>query len=159
MITREIVVTVVGHPKPKGSLKCIGTRGGKGHVLIEDNKGTKPWRDTLAGWFRKVTQHADPGQAIGVEMTATLARPKGHYGTGRNAHLVKPSAPAHPVSHRSGDIDKILRLLLDALQDAKVLPDDCQVTEVLARKAYIGTEAPDALDHPGMRARIYPIPS
>lgn len=157
MIDREIRLTIAGHPKPKGSLKCIGARGRRGHVLIEDNKGTKPWRTEITRLARQATQSADVRQPIGVEMTATLARPKSHYGTGRNATTLKDNAPEHPVGHNTGDTDKLVRLFLDALQDAKVLPDDCIVVELTARKAYAGTAVPMALEYPGIRARIYPL--
>lgn len=162
VIESEIVVTVPGNPAPKGSLKCIGGRGGKGHVLIEDNKRTKPWREKLAWCVKRATRTADAGQPVGVEITSTIERPKAHYGTGRNADTLKGTAPAYPVGHNTGDVDKLARLVLDALQDAKVLPDDCQVIEVVSRKGYpqpdlIG-RVPDALPYPGVLLRIYPLP-
>jgi Holliday junction resolvase RusA-like endonuclease len=161
----ETRVVIPGHPAPKGSLKCIGGRGGKGHVLIEDNARTKPWRKTLATWAGRRLQPVQPQEPIGVEITFTLERPKSHYGTGRNAGVLRPGAPAFPVSHATGDVDKLLRLALDALQDAKVLPDDCQVIETTARKVYVSpapiddpwSVAYDALGHPGVVLRLYPI--
>lgn len=163
MLTTELIITIPGHPAPKGSLKCIGGHGGRGHVLIEDNPRTKIWRSTVAGWVTRswpARHNADKGQPLGAEVTFTLPRPKGHYGTGRNADQLKASAPAHPVSHTTGDVDKLLRLALDALQDTPVLPDDCAVTEVLARKAYIrhtDQEWGDVLGYPGIVIRLYPI--
>ena len=158
MITREIVVTLPGHPAPKGSLKCVG-QGGK-HSLIEDNKRTKPWRDKVATLVRSqlatVSEPADPHQAIDVELTLTLPRPPAHYGTGRNASKVKPSSPAHPTGHRAGDVDKLARTVLDALQDAGVVADDSQIVELLVRKCYPDAEVPDSLDYPGARIRITP---
>lgn len=159
-LTSEIVITLAGHPAPKGSMKCIG-RGGR-HQLIEDNKRTKPWRTKLAGWLKqRVNASAEPQQPVGVEVTFTLDRPRSHYGTGRNSSIVKPAAPAHPVSHRSGDVDKLLRLVLDALQDAGTLPDDSQVIEVATRKTYPSLRALDAdsdvLPWPGVRIRLYPL--
>lgn len=159
MIESEIVVTVPGQPAPKGSLKCIGARGGRGHVLIEDNKRTKPWRDKLAGACRRIKKPAVKGQPIGIETTLTLDRPTYHYGTGRNAKKLKDRyAAAAPVGHSTGDVDKLARLVLDALQDAKVLPDDCQVVELTVRKAYVdGNGVPDVLGFPGALLRIYPM--
>ena len=161
MLDQEITITIPGHPAPKGSLKCIGGRGGRGHVLIEDNTRTKDWRKIVAYWCQKKwppEQRADPGQPVGVEVTFTLPRPKGHYGTGRNAHTLKGSALTLPVGHSTGDVDKLLRLLLDALQDAGVLPDDCAVIETVARKTYVdGPElVPDSLGYPGVLIRVFP---
>lgn len=158
MLTTELTISIPGHPAPKGSLKCIGGRGR--HQLIEDNARSKPWRDVVAYWIRKSWhQHADPGQPLGVEVTFSLPRPKGHMGTGANAGHVKQSAPDHAVSHSTGDVDKLARLVLDAIQDTDVLPDDSAVIELTARKTYYADEQPDydVLGYPGVVIRLYPI--
>jgi Holliday junction resolvase RusA-like endonuclease len=161
MLTSAIRVVIPGDPAPKGSLKCIGGAKGKGHRLIEDNARTKPWRDKIATACRHRLEpyRAAKGQPICAEITFTLNRPKGHYGTGRNAGVLKTSAPAFPVSHSTGDTDKLLRLVLDALQDALVLPDDCAVVDVTSRKRFIadGSPDPDVLAHPGVVIRLYPV--
>lgn len=157
-LTTELVISIPGEPKPKGSLRCIG--GKNRHQLIEDNAKTKPWRDAIALWVRRSWHETvDPGQPVGVEATFSLPRPKGHYGTGRNAGHVKHSAPDHATSHSTGDVDKLARLVLDALQDTDVLPDDSQVVELQARKAYLADEHPegDVLHYPGVVIRLYPI--
>lgn len=142
MLRAELVLTLPGRPAPKGSLKCIG-RGGR-HQLIEDNARTKPWRQTIVTWARKATNHADPGQPVGVAVTITIERPKS-------------VSRVHATTRNTYDVDKLARLVLDALQDAKVLPDDAQVVELLARKAYIDGPLPDALPYPGALIRVYPI--
>jgi len=156
-LTREYAVRVFGSPAPKGSLKCIGARGKIRHVLIEDSTNTKPWRELIekAGRALPVTGLAGP---VGLEVTLTLPRPKSHYGTGRNAAVLKASSPLWPVSHQAGDTDKLSRTVLDGLQDAGLFVDDCLVVELLARKTYPDTPgAADRLDRPGAVIRIYPI--
>lgn len=162
MIVDEVVLTIGGTPVGKGSLKCVGRRGNRQHVLIEDNPRTEHWREEVARAARAAEfEVAGRGQAVGVEITSTLARPAGHYGSGRNAKRVLPSAPEHPTAKGSGDVDKLARLVLDALEDADVLDNDAQVVEVLSRKSYpddgVRLPLPDTLDHPGVRIRIYPI--
>lgn len=161
MLTTGVRIVIPGDPAPKGSLKCIGGPKGKGHRLIEDNTRTKPWRDKVADVCRRRLEkyRAAAGQPVGAEITFTLARPASHMGAGRNAGVVKTSAPAYPVSHSTGDVDKLLRLILDALQDADVLPDDCAVVETTSRKRYPEDESldPDVLAHPGVVVRLYPI--
>ena len=65
------------------------------------------------------------------------------------------------MSHSTGDLDKLVRLALDALQDTGVIPDDCAVVELTARKAYphdTGTKPlSDVLAYPGIVIRLYPI--
>lgn len=110
MLDRELVITIPGDPAPKGSLKCIGRRGTRGHVLIEDNPASQPWRDKIAGLIRsKSPMPAARHQAVAAEVTFTIGRPPSHYGTGRNVGKLKPSAPAHPVTRASYDVDKLLR--------------------------------------------------
>lgn len=164
MLAGEVVVTIAGHAKPKGSLRCIGGRGR--HQLIEDNAASSPWRKEVANHARRLLntpdQRADPHQPIGVEITFTLDRPATHMRTGANAHRTRDGAPTRPVTRSSYDIDKLIRLILDALQDAKILPDDAAVCEVIARKFYILTtsavpDSGDALPWPGVRIRIYPL--
>lgn len=158
MLTTEHYLAIPGHPAPKGSLKCVG-RGGH-HQLVEDNKRTKDWRHTVKLWAKR-SWPADvvKGQPVGVELTFTMPRPAGHYGTGKNKGLVKASCvDAVPVTRSSGDLDKLVRLVLDALQDAGALVDDAQVLEVAARKAYTQpTQVDDVLPYPGVVIRLYPL--
>lgn len=166
MLDHELYIVIPGRAAPKGSLKCVGGRGR--HQLVEDNARSKGWRETVAGWVRRkwpTEQRAAKGQPVGAEITFTLDRPKSHYGTGRNAGQIKSQhVDALPVGHGTGDVDKLLRLVLDALQDTDVLPDDCAVVEALARKAYVdpnavvdgATDIPDRLHYPGVVIRLYP---
>lgn len=158
MLTSEFVLTVPGAGAPKGSLVCTRNRT---HQLREDNKRTKPYRAKIAGWARKlITEQAGPWQPVGVEITFTFDRPASHYGTGRNRHLLKHSAPVHPSSKSVGDSDKLARTVLDALEDAHVFANDAQVVELTARKAYaVDNVRPgsDVLTYAGTRIRIYPI--
>jgi crossover junction endodeoxyribonuclease RusA len=161
VLTHEIRAVIPGHPAPKGSLKCVGGPKGRGHRLVEDNARTGPWREKIAGWLRKewpADRRAADRQPVGAEVTVSIERPAGHYGTGRNAAVLKASAPRYPVSHATGDVDKHARLTLDALQDAGVLPDDCIVVELNVRKAYVGCPwTPDALGHAGVVIRVFPM--
>ena len=160
MLTHELAIVIPGHPAPKGSLKCVGGRGR--HQLIEDNPRSTTWRTEVARWVKRkwpTEQRAVKGQPVGAEVTFTIERPKSHYGTGRNAHTLKPAyVDALPVGHTTGDVDKLLRLVLDALQDADLLDDDCAVIEATARKTYVDGPplVPDRLDHPGVLIRLFP---
>lgn len=158
MLTSEFVLTVPGAAAPKGSLRCCRDRK---HTLREDNARTAPYRKKIAGWAKKlVTQQAGPHQPVGVEITFTFDRPAAHYGTGRNRHVLKHSAPAHPTTQGVGDTDKLERTVLDALADAKVLANDARVVELTGRKRY-AVDAPaagsDVLPYAGTVIRIYPI--
>lgn len=158
MLTSELYIAIPGHPAPKGSLKCIG-RGGH-HQLIEDNKRTKEWRLTVSHWCKRSWPvDVVKGQPVGVELTFTMPRLESHFGTGRNKGIVKQSfVDARPTTRSSGDVDKLIRLVLDAMQDAGRIVDDAQVLEVTARKAYVQPRhVDDVLPYPGVVIRLYPL--
>ena len=164
-LTKDYAVRVYGTPATKGSMKCIGARGKVKHQLVEQlEKMLTPWRALVVkgGLALPVTDLVGP---IGVELTVTIARPKSHYRTGRNAHLLKDSAPLWPCQEGTGDVDKYGRAVLDSLQKGKAsspgagaMVTDAQVVELVSRKCYPDTPgATDRLDRPGAVIRIYPI--
>lgn len=165
MITRHWGFKVFGLPKPKGSMKCIGQRGKVKHQLVEqvDDGG---WRDQVAALAKKcIEEQADPQQPLELDVWFTLPRPASHFGTGRNRHTVKLGAPVFPAAHGTGDKDKLERLVLDALQDVKVLRNDAQVIRGETVKVYDmphGGEPPwvrlgDRLGRPGAVIRLRPL--
>lgn len=153
-LTDERTFTVPGRPITKGSLKCVGRNGR--HQLIESNPETKEWLGAVAIAATSLGLTIDPDQPVGVEVTATMPRPASYHRSGKFAHLLRENAPRYPVRARSGDIDKLSRLVLDALQQAGVLADDAQVVELRARK-FFPRQAPGALPVPGLVIRLYPI--
>lgn len=62
-----------------------------------------------------------------------FARPKSHFGTGRNSGKLKPSAPLYHTS--KPDVDNILKIILDALQGI-IFMDDSQCIRADCRKRY-----------------------
>jgi Holliday junction resolvase RusA-like endonuclease len=68
-----------------------------------------------------------------VELAFYFARPKAHYGRGRNAKQLLPSAPKDMAT--MPDVDKLCRCALDALTGV-VIVDDSQVVELSASKLY-----------------------
>ena len=164
-LTRDYAVRLYGTPATKGSMKCIGARGNVKHQLVEQlEKMLKPWRAVVvkAGLALPVTGLVGP---IGVELTVTIARPKSHYRTGRNAHLLRDSAPLWPSQEGTGDVDKYGRAVLDSLQKGKpsapgagTMKTDAQVVQLIATKCYPDTPGcPDQLDRPGAVIRIFPM--
>jgi len=177
VITHEITITLPGTPTSLGSLKCIGQRGKVKHQLVQDFRpGQARWQKAIVETTRtKVRQTADQYEAVGVEATFTIARPSSHFGTGRNEGYLNVRAPLHPTTHNTNDIDKMVRLVLDALQSAGLLVDDAQVVEETGRKSFplvtplqlsgpkppawgpVYEPLPDALPYPGARIRVYPV--
>lgn len=172
MLAEEFLITIPGRPAPKGSLKCVGGRGKNRHQLVEDNENSDPWRLEVVRWLKSHGKEyrAVKGQPLGAEVTFTLPRPKGHYRTKRNPDTgvvavtgeVKPAyVDAWPVNRGTYDVDKLIRLILDALQDAQLMPDDAAVCDLTTRKRFPTVDgevdAYDRLPYPGVRIRLYPL--
>lgn len=152
-------IVVYGQPAPQGSKRHVG-RG----VMVESSKALKPWREAVK-WaalesvrltmdehdVRPIRAGVLDG-ALAVQMVFTFTRPRGHYGTGRNAAFLRPSAPRFPQG--PPDLSKLVRATEDAITDAGVWRDDARVVTCHAHKVYSDSLHPDALDVPGAVVRI-----
>lgn len=148
---------VEGLPIQQGALTC--SRNPTHKLYNTNHEKLDPWRARVTAAARNWA-HALPAGPVDVELTFSMPRPKDHYGTGRNAAVLKPSAPAYPTT--KPDLDKLVRAILDALTEARVYPDDSCVVDVYARKRYAGlfpngTHTADVLAVPGVVVRLYPV--
>jgi Holliday junction resolvase RusA-like endonuclease len=141
-------IVVRGCPAPQGSKRHVGHG-----VMIESSKKVKPWRqDVVAAATNTVNFTPDSpftpyDEPIIVRMVFSFVRPRSHYRSGRNAHLLKESAPKQPCG--LPDLSKLLRSTEDALTTAQIWRDDSRVVEYeRAAKVWCG-EDPEALDSPG----------
>lgn len=134
---------VPGVPVAKGNM--IRNRYG---ATYDKTKNLKPWAATItadvsaAGW-----NPIPKDRPVRVSLMFRLPRPKGHYGTGRNADRLKDSAPKWHA--KKPDIDKLARAVLDAIVAAGALRDDGQVSHLSAAKCYATT--------PGVEIEVEPI--
>jgi len=140
-----VIFDVTGIPGAQGSKKHVGNG-----VMVESSAKVRPWRqDVVAAALeelgRVLGRPAFMGP-VGVDLTFRFTRPKSHYGTGRNAGVLKDSAPKFPTSRALGDADKLARSTLDALVTAGVLADDSLVVDLNVRKRYSDT--------PGARIQV-----
>jgi Holliday junction resolvase RusA-like endonuclease len=115
--------------------------GRAGVAIVDDNPKAKNWQSVVrnAAWDAMLEQH--PGTEvggrrehvfdgpIGLSVTFTLRRPRGHFGV----RGVLPSAPAYPIVRP--DCTKLLRGVEDALTGV-VWRDDAQVIEQAVTKTY-----------------------
>lgn len=168
MLTRDHAFLVLGDPIQQGSMKCWGKRGPRTHALESDNKDELlPWREKVAAGARSwVDEAADKHQPVMLFITYTVHRPNDHYGTGRNAGVLKERAvTAFPVALGTKDIDKLERAILDALAAGGALDNDAQVVDVAHKKRFVrgdprGLIAPDHRDIlpvPGVVIRLHPL--
>lgn len=127
--------TVLGRAQQRGSkvASLIPKRGGgfithNGRPVVaarDSNKKSKDWMQEVKS--AAISQLGEIKLLTGpIELTAEFyfARPSSHYGSGKNANVLKPSAPI--VHAQSPDLAKLLRSLEDALTKVVWL-DDKQV--------------------------------
>ncbi len=120
--------TVEGEPIPQGSK--TRTR----FSVREDNPRTRPWRTAVGYESHAAMGGRDPVVGpLHLYVRFFFNRPKSHYGSGRNAFTLKPSAPQHHTS--KPDADKLLRAIGDAVTGT-VVRDDSQFAIVSAEKLY-----------------------
>lgn len=60
-------------------------------------------------------------------------RPKSHYKTGKNSHILKDTSPKYNTNNK--DLDNMVKFILDAL-NGKLYIDDCQIVEINCKKMY-----------------------
>lgn len=128
------VFRVDGRPRTKGSLKPITPRGQRTR-LVEDHPHSKPWRMKIVRTLRERLPHlADPKHlphAGPVEVVVTFwFAQEGPTGKA----LAYPTVNAG--AYANGDLDKLERNLNDALEDAGVIENDCQVVRHVSGKRW-----------------------
>ena len=126
-------IEVPGEPVGKGSFKAFVPKGAEHPIITNDNARTKPWEARVALAAKQQWPHGVCRGGVRMHLYFTFTRPKGHYGTGRNAGRVKDSAPAEKLT--TPDIDKLQRAVLDALTGI-VYADDKQVLDVRQSKRF-----------------------
>jgi hypothetical protein len=127
-------VRVLGTPRPKGSLKFVTKSYAKEQVA-----GSPDWRSAVASVANGAISCQCPENCgalnpgfpydgpVKVLVRLEFLRPKG------------AKDGALPSTRNTGDIDKHMRNIFDALQDAGVLKDDAQIVDQCSSKRYSTT--------------------
>jgi Holliday junction resolvase RusA-like endonuclease len=130
----SLAFTVLGRAQPAGSKRAFQHSKTGRVVVVDDAAGSRPWKQQVAG--EALTHRNGDGLLtgeLGLELAFFFARPKSHYRTGRNSHLLKDSAPSRPVV--KPDTTKLVRGVEDSLTGV-VWRDDAQVVHQVADKFY-----------------------
>lgn len=120
---KRVEFIVHGVAAPQGSKTPWGS---------EANPRTRPWRAAVTA---EASQHVTSLIEGPVRVTAvfTFTRPRSHYRTGKNSHLLRDAAPRLHTS--KPDLDKLQRAIGDALTGV-VLRDDSQIAWWVPVKVY-----------------------
>jgi len=129
---KPVSFVVWGHPAPQGSKRHVGNG-----VMLEMSKRLKPWREDV----KQAALDAHPGDPfttpVNLRIKFLFLRPKSHYRTGKNAHMLRDDAPSWKGS--TPDLSKLIRSSEDAITSAGLWKDDNLVARVVATKQYSDT--------------------
>ncbi len=126
----DYTLVVLGDPKAQGRARA--RNAGKFIQIYDDPKSAKKKRE-----FGVIIQEQAPEKLLDcplrVDLVFCMPRPQGHYGTGRNAGVLKSSAP---INHtKRPDIDNLRKLVMDAMTGI-FWRDDSLVCEGTTWKRY-----------------------
>jgi crossover junction endodeoxyribonuclease RusA len=130
----SVAFRVEGDPVTQGSMKRFPNGG-----ITHSNKKLVPWRQLVAWTAKEVWGPEFVTGPVVLHCMFTIGRPKGHYGQGANAMVLKPSAPDRHV--QKPDVDKLLRAICDALTGI-VYRDDSQIDGIHATKRWSSLDNP-----------------
>jgi crossover junction endodeoxyribonuclease RusA len=126
-----LTFSIPGVPQQQGS------KINYGRVSVEANKKLKPWR-AVALYAAGIA--ADPHLLpiftgpVDVSARCYFPRPKSHYGTGKNAGVLKDTAPTWHSA--PPDLDKLLRAIGDVLTQSQIIQDDRLIASWIGLKRY-----------------------
>jgi Holliday junction resolvase RusA-like endonuclease len=129
----SLVLTVYGEAQPAGSKRALYHSGMRYPAVVDANPASKGWKNLVATEAAKAWDGPLLDGPLALEVAFYRPRPAAHFGTGRNAGVVKTSAPAYPTSRP--DVTKLLRGVEDALTGI-VWRDDARVVRQRAEKFY-----------------------
>ena len=126
---------VPGLPRPAGSKSAYYIEKIGRAVVTDANPKAKDWKAAVAVAARAALPPKFRLLTGRIEVTATffLPRPRGHYGTGKNADKIKDSALIDPLT--KPDLLKIMRGTEDACTGI-VWRDDAQIADEHTLKHY-----------------------
>lgn len=127
----DVEVTVLGDPIPHG----VGRNPKTGDRFVP-HRQAKHRGDVMDAYYRQAPARGllPKGESVAVEYRFLCRRPAYHFGTGRNAGLVKDRyRNARPTGRP--DLDNCVKLVTDSLS-AVAFADDDQITELTASKHF-----------------------
>lgn len=144
-----LIARVDGVPGPKGSvnafcLRCAQRKLPQKVVIKEQSEVGVLFRKVVA---RELRHHPIEMQTGPVKTTATfyIHRQRVVRAGVELDRWVPSNEPIVPIHHGSGDIEKHVRTVHDAMQDAGVFVEDCQVSDLNVCKRWATAAHPPGL--------------
>lgn len=119
-------LSISGLPAPKGS-RIPGKRKDGTIYTRPASKGEKPWRETVA-YAARANRPAGKTLPPPYEIELLFSMPE-------------PEKPKYRWPSKDGDLDKLIRAVLDGLTQGELIQDDRHVIQLVARKRFIAAGA------------------
>lgn len=117
-------------PAPQGSKRSVGH-----NRFVEASKKLMPYREAIISQIIRDNYHTTAlNVPVAVRATFFFQRPRSHYRTGKNSHLLKDGYSMYKTS--TPDLDKLQRALGDALAQSGLLADDNLIVQWDTRKMW-----------------------
>ena len=129
----ELSFTVLGKARTSGSKRSFRHKHTGKQVVVPDDPDQVNWQNRVADKAREVYSGELLTGPLVLELSFYKPRNKGHHGTGRNAGVVKGSAPAYPDT--KPDLLKLARAVEDSMKGI-VYRDDGQIVRELLSKDF-----------------------
>lgn len=126
---------VPGEPKAQPRPRAFARRMGDKFVARVYDAGTaEGWKSAIALAARGHIPASPMLGPIRLTLDFAFARPRSHYGTGRNAAVLKPTAPPDHIG--KPDLDNLEKAVMDCLTTLGFWGDDSQVWSKMTSKSY-----------------------
>jgi Holliday junction resolvase RusA-like endonuclease len=133
---KSLTIFVPGLPVAQPRPRAVAI---KGKARMYSPGTSNEWKACVIHALRAVMKDGGAfpaGVPLRCDLTFYLPRPKGHFGSGKNADKLKASAPTRPTG--KPDRDNLDKAVCDAITASGVWADDSQVTDGRIRKRYAG---------------------
>lgn len=103
---------VYGPPAAMGNKRAwIGRKTGRAHVAERNSEKLRSFQNELRESMRECAPDSPVLGPVSIDLAMVMKRPKAHFGTGRNAGILRADAPK--VCITKPDVDKVLRAVAD----------------------------------------------
>ncbi|WP_052362270.1 RusA family crossover junction endodeoxyribonuclease [Geminisphaera colitermitum] len=149
-MNKPIVFFVSGDPKGQPRPRAFARRVGNKFVARVFDAGTaEGWKSRIAVAAKSLTPAQPYTDPVRVRLHFFFPRPKAHFRTGKNAHLMRDDAPSYHIA--KPDCDNLAKAVLDAMtQLGGWWGDDQQVASLAVCKSYVST----IQLHPGVNISV-----
>lgn len=130
----ELIFFIPGKPAPGGSKTGFYNKKLNRVMMTPASKKTKPWMQAVAATVRSEYDGPLLEGPLRLDMQFRILRPKSHYGTGKNANVIKDRLLLSFPTVKP-DLTKLVRATEDALTGV-LFKDDTQVVSGIYSKIY-----------------------